>query len=241
MSVGAGGLGIRQEVPPSGWTTRQLMSTTGHAALTGSRDLPSKPHRCGGTSPSLWVRGGRPREVKRLPKPIQPLRGRAGIEPRSSVPCLQASTGTPEGGGNEPWGARGDTGGRSHPYCEEQAPECRAKAKVGYSYQLTELSRDKWAAPGDGELPIKRGSEGSDAHVTHSQGPLSSVPATTPSPWLHEVPESLTRIPSVPGLSGILTLTGQRRPGLLRHTVGEERLLRGARAGVGRGAAGWAA
>lgn len=59
--------------------------------------------------------------MKRLPKPIQPLRGRAGIEPRSSVPCLQASTGTPEGGGNEPWGARGDTGGRSHPYCEEQA------------------------------------------------------------------------------------------------------------------------
>lgn len=185
--------------------------------------FPANPSRCRGTSPFLQVRGGRPREVKRLPKAIQPLGVELELNPNLLFPIYRPQLGLLRAEEMN-FGERQGDRGKGPPLLGgtgwvPQAPECRAKAKVGYKYQLAEPSRDKWAAPGNGEIPIKRGSESSDAHVserhspsvshvTHSQSPSSSVPATTPFPWLHEVPESLTPIPSVPRLSGILILTG---------------------------------
>lgn len=162
-----------------GWRPGKLPGVTtewsGHTAAHVN-NRPCYTHSLMGSSQqsqghkfTLWVREGRLREVKRPPKATQPLKERAGLEPRSSVSHLPSSTGTTEGGGDKPWrlGAHGEVAippirrGRV-----PQAPECTAKAKVGGRYQLAEPFRDKWAAPGDGEPSVKRGAEGCDAHMS---------------------------------------------------------------------------
>ena len=70
-------------------------------------------------------------------------------------------------------------------------------------------------------------------HVTHSQGPSSSVLATSPIKP-RGIPESLAPIPPVPKLSG--TLTPQGLPGLQWERRSSCREFG---EGVGRGAAGW--
>lgn len=112
--------------------------------------------------------------MKRLPKATQPLRGGAGLEPdllfpihRPQLELLRAEEISLGEGGRGKW----------PPFLSRtgwvpQVPECKAKAKMGGRYQLAEPSRDKWAAPGDSELPIGRGVEGSDAHVPEWRQPL---------------------------------------------------------------------
>lgn len=113
--------------------------------------------------------------MKRLPKTIQSLGVELELNPnlfpiyRPQLGLLRVE--------EMNLGERGGDRGKRPPLLGgtgwvPQALECRAKAKVGYRYQLAEPSRDKWAALGDSELPIKRGSEGSDAHVSERHSPL---------------------------------------------------------------------